>query len=120
MRGQMVRRLRPAHDGLYQVSRVTAGLESGFCYMSEMLCAPRSVLGGLEHQCRASEEGRYQGRDEVVEGVTECVVSTIRLCLCSTQYLLPAHTSSQNSQRLPSDLVMFVHHEKVRRSSLRL
>lgn len=79
-------------------------------------------FGGFEEEGGAGEEGRDYGGEGVVEGVA--VLSPLAGDLEKMKHrgphVLPAHTGSEDSQGFPAYFIVFVHHQEVGGSSLRL
>jgi len=63
----MVGDVRPAHDGLYEVGGVTASFKGAGSNGGEVCGRPGSSFRAFDNDGVSSEDGGYDGVDEVVK-----------------------------------------------------
>ena len=83
MRGEVVRRRRPADEGLNQVRRVPTYGEGAASDGGEVGEGPGGLLRGFEEDGGAGEEGGYYGAHKIVKlelSISSCVKSGWRGC----------------------------------------
>lgn len=120
MRGQVFGDVGPADDGLYDAGGVAAGNEGGGSDRCEVCGGPGGGFGAFNYDGIASEDGGYDWRNEVVKWIALTVNKYSRRRSREKKNLLPAHTSRNNTQWLPDNLILLIHHQEARRPPLSL